>query len=216
MGTGRGYVWKGPYLVELQYINENESPEQIAKSSEPVLASLAKEIGAKLPGSAEKPASAQALPTAGLVNANAIQFYPKDPLGYANVGAGAMGFYKDGARRYRLIAIQRDDVDQAKDAMKTIKSKPGALPVTGLGDDAVQVVVQTAPEAAKVDWLLVRKGSLLAGVGDEELLLKPNDPPNAPARLTKDEAKDKMKAWLAAGAAAPAAAVDAGKAGNKK
>jgi hypothetical protein len=99
MGTGRGYVWKGQYLAELQYINENESPEQIAKSSEPVLAAIAKELGAKLPGANDKPASAKALPDANMVNANAIQFYPKDPLGFANVGAGAVGFYKDGARR---------------------------------------------------------------------------------------------------------------------
>src|SRR5258706_5668266 len=48
MGTRRGYVWKGAYLVELQYINENESPDEIAKSSQPGLASLAKEIGAEL------------------------------------------------------------------------------------------------------------------------------------------------------------------------
>ena len=209
MGTGRGYVWKGQYLAELQYINENESPEQIAKSSEPVLAALAKEIGTKLPGNAEKPASAKALPEANLVNANAIQFYPKDPLGFTNVGAGAVGFYKDGARRYRLVAIQRDDVEQAKDAMKTIKSKPGGLPIANLFDDAVHVVVQPTPEAAKAEYVVVRKGSLLAAAGDEDLLIKAGDSPEkqAAARLTKDEAIAKLKAWLTS--AAPP--VDAGK-----
>ena len=104
-----------------------------------------------------------------------------------------------------------DDAEQAKDAMKTIKAKPGSLPIANYFDDAVHVVLQTAPEAAKVEWLIVRKGALIAGVGDEELLLKPNDPPTAPARFTKDESKDKMKAWLS-GAPAPAAVVlDAGK-----
>jgi hypothetical protein len=198
MGTGRGYVWKGAYLAELQYINENESPEQIAKTSEPVLAAMAKEIGAKLPGTSDKPASAKALPEAGLVNANAIQFYPKEPLGFTNVGAGAVGFYKDGARRYRLVAIQRDDVEQAKDAMKTIKSKAGALPIAGLFDEAVHVVVQPAPEAAKAEYVIVRKGSLIAAAGDEDLLIKPGDSPDkqAAARLTKDEAIAKLKLWL--------------------
>src|SRR5690242_3875216 len=33
IGTGRAYVWRGAHLVELQYVNETESPEQMAKSS---------------------------------------------------------------------------------------------------------------------------------------------------------------------------------------
>jgi hypothetical protein len=199
-------VWKGAYLVELQYINENESPEQIAKSSEPVLTTLAKEIGAKLPGAADKPAAAKALPTENRISANAIQFYPKDPLGFANVGAGAVGFYREGTRRYRLVAIQRDDVDQAKDAFKTIRSKPGTLPVTTTFDEAVHIVVQPNPEAAKSEYLIVRKGSLIAGVGDEDLILKPGDAHDAPARLTKDESLAKLKAWLTSSAPAPAPA----------
>ena len=199
IGTGRGYVWKGLYLAELQYINENESPEQIARSSEPVLAALAKDIGAKLPGGPDKPASARALPLDGRVSANAIQFYPKDPLGFANVGAAAVGFYKDGAKRYRLVSIQREDVDQARDAMKTIRGKAGTLPVANLFDEAVRVVVQPAPEAAKVEYLFVRKGSLVAGVGDEDLVVRPGDSveKQAASRLTKDEGLAKIKSWLA-------------------
>src|SRR5258706_15333084 len=37
MGAGGGDVWEGADLVELQYINEKEAPDQIAKSSEPGL-----------------------------------------------------------------------------------------------------------------------------------------------------------------------------------
>jgi hypothetical protein len=207
MGTGRAYVWRGDEVAELQYINENESPEALAKSSDAVLAPLAKQIGAKLPGALEKPASAAALPTAGLVGPNAITYFTKDALGLPNVGAGAMGFYKDGERRYRLAAIQKGDADQAKDVMKTIRSRPGALPVPGPADDSVHVVLQASPESAKVEWLFTRKGALVAGAGDEELAIKPGDAPekqNA-ARLSKDEATAKLKAWLN-GAAAPSSA----------
>jgi hypothetical protein len=96
--------------------------------------------------------------------------------------------------------------------MKTIRSKPGSLPVAGLFDEAVHVVVQPSPEAAKAEYVIARKGSLIAGAGDEDLLIHAGDPPEkqAAARLTKDEASAKLKAWLA-GAATATAAADAGK-----
>jgi hypothetical protein len=207
IGTGRSYVWRGDELAELQYINENESPEELAKSSDAVLSALSKEIGSKLPSApfgADRPPAAAALPTASLVNANAVAYFTKDALGFPNVGAGAVGYYVDGGKRYRLAAIAKSDADQAKDVMKTIKSRPGAIPVAasmaGAADDAVHVVLQASPESPKVEWLFARKGSLVAGAGDEELAIHPGDPPEkqAAARLSKDDAVAKLKAWLGA------------------
>jgi hypothetical protein len=202
IGTGRAYVWRGTQLAELQYINENESPDQLAASSLAVLAPLAKAIGANIPGSLDKPPAAAALPLTNIVNRNAIAFFPKDALGVTGVGAGAVGYYKEGDRRYRLVAIEnaKSDVEQAKDVMKTFKAKPGSASVPGPGDESLHVVLQGAPEAPKVEWLLTRKGALVAGVGDEDALLKPGDSPDqqAKVRLTKDEALAKLKTWLAA------------------
>jgi hypothetical protein len=199
IGTGRAYVWRANQLAELQYINENESPDQLAASSLAVLAPLAKLIGANVPGAPDKPEAAAALPATNLVNKNAIAFYPKDALGITGTGAGAVGYYKDGARRYRLVAIPKADADQAKDVMRTLKAKPGSMAVPGPGDESLHVVLQAAADAPKVEWLFTRKGSLIAGVGDEETLLKAGDSPDqqAKVRLTKDEATAKLKDWLA-------------------
>jgi hypothetical protein len=205
IGTGRAYVWRANQLAEIQYINENESPDQLAASSLAVLAPLSKLIGANIPGPADKPAAAAALPATNLVNKNAIAYYPKDALGVVGTGAGAVGYYKDGDRRYRLVAIPKGDADQAKDVMKTLKSRPGSAAVPGPGDESLHVVMQATPDAPKVEWFVTRKGSLVAGAGDEETLLKAGDTPDqqAKVRLTKDEAIAKLKDWLA-GAASPA------------
>jgi hypothetical protein len=200
IGTGRAYVWRGDELAELQYINENESPEQLAKSSEAALTPIAQAIGAKLPGSLDKPASAAALTVTHLVGPNAITFFPKDALGVTGLGAGAVGYYKDGDRRYRLVAIQKADVDQAKDVMKMLKARPGSIVVPpASGDESLHVVMQANPDAAKVEWLFTRKGALIAGVGDEETLIRPTDAPDVQAkvRLTKEEAIAKLRDWLA-------------------
>ncbi|HEY2510377.1 MAG TPA: DUF6599 family protein [Polyangiaceae bacterium] len=198
IGTGRAYVWRGDELAELQYINENESPEQLAKSSEAVLTPLAQQMGAKLPGATDKPPAAASLPAAGMVSPNAVTYFPKDALGISNVGAGAVGYYKDGALRYRLLAIPKADAEQAKDVIKTFKAKAAGQPVTGAGDEAVHVVLRAAADAPKVEWLLARKGAQVVGIGDEESLLKPGDTADqqAKVRVPKDTAIAKLKAWL--------------------
>ncbi|WP_394832574.1 hypothetical protein LVJ94_39330 [Pendulispora rubella] len=213
LGNGRGYVWKGPYLAELTYLNEQESPEQITKSSAPVLTAIAEGLGGKLPGSADKPAAAQALPTANLVP-NGIQYFPKEVLGIARLGAGAVGYYKDGTKRYRIVSLVRDDADVAKDAMKLLRQRPGTLPVAQLADEALHLTLQDAPDRPKSEYVVARKGTIIFGVGDEDLVVKPGEPAEKQGelRLSKDEKIARLRTWILAAAGVPAApAADAGK-----
>ncbi len=212
IGTGRANVWRGQHLAELQYVNENESPEQLAKSSEAILTTVGKEIGDRLPGPTTLPTAAQLLPADKRV-ANGIVFHPKDVLGWPATGPGAVGYYKDGDRRWRVMSIVKDDADQAKDAFKTIKSKPGTLPVAATGDEAAHVVVPSSGEdkasAPKVEMLVARKGNVVWGVADEEYALREAaGPDREKARVSKEEAVAKMKELLAV--PAPAAATDGG------
>ncbi len=204
IGTGRAYVWRGQHLVELQYNNETESPEQLAKSSEAILSTLGKDIGSKLPGSTDAPKSAMALPRMGLLP-NGIVYSPKDVLGVSNLGAGAQGFYKEGEKRYRALAIAKDDGDQAKDVMKTLRGRAGAMPVKDLGDEAVEVVVSSSPTSPKLSFVVARKGSSVFGVGDEEYAVRGagGGEKEKAARLSKDDAVSHLKAWLTALPEAP-------------
>ena len=210
IGTGRAYVWRGQHLAELGYVNENESPEELAKSSEAILTTVAKEIGQRLPGPTTLPPAAQILPTESRVP-NGILLYPKDVFGWSGIGPGAIGFYKDGVRRWRVMSIVKDDAEQAKDVFKSIKSKPGSLPVPATGDEAIHAIVPMVGEdrgaGPKVEMFVVRKGNVVWGVGDEEYALRAaTGPDREKARLTKDEAIAKMKPLLAV--AAPSTARD--------
>jgi len=200
--------------AELQYVNENESPEQLAKSSEAILGTIGKELGQRLPGATTLPPAAQMLPAEKRVS-NGIVYHPKDVLGWNATGPGAVGFYKDGDRRWRVLAIVKDDAEQAKDAFKTIKAKPGTLPIPNTGDEAAHVVLPSAGEdkasAPKVEMLVARKGNVVWGVGDEEYVLRAaTGPDREKARLTKDDAVAKMKELLAI--PAPPAGAPAGSA----
>lgn len=190
IGTGRAYVWRGQHLAELQYVNEDESPSELAKSSDAILKTIAEEIGKRLPGPAELPPSAQILPEEKRIP-NGIVYQPKDILGFSGIGPAAMGYYKDGDRRWRVMAIVKDDAEKAKEAFKTIKSKPGSLPIANTGDEAAHVVVTPTKGGPKVEMLVARKGNVVWAVMDEELVLS-----DEKARLTKDEAIAKMKPLL--------------------
>jgi hypothetical protein len=202
IGTGRAYVWKGPYLAELQYNNEQESPEQLAKSSDVILSTLGREIGKRLPGASNKPEAAELLPLPDLLP-NAITYLPKDALDVAGAGSAAVGYYKDKDNRWRMIAMAPGDPGQAKDTMKIFRARPGALPIANLGDEAVHVVVQSSREAPKAEWLLVRKGPFVVGVGDESFSAKPGE---TPVHLSADFAMAKVRPWLASLGAAPSVA----------
>ncbi|MEO8797496.1 MAG: DUF6599 family protein [Polyangiaceae bacterium] len=197
MGTGRAYVWRGTYLVELTFLNESETPADMIKSSEQILPEVAKAVSEKLPGATDKPPSARALPEANMLP-NGIAYFPNDYLGLGKIGPAAVGYYKDGAKRYRLVAWQAPDVDHAKEIMKTIKGKQGALPVASLGDEAVLVALHDPPDAdTKNELIFTRKGSLVAGAGGEPLTAT-----DAATKATKDEKTSKLRAWLNASAAA--------------
>jgi hypothetical protein len=197
--SSNAYVWRGPYLAELTFVTEDTkmTPQQMAAANERATGAIAKDIGSKLPGPTDLLPSAAALPAASRIQLG-IAYHPKDALGLTGIGPVAVGYYKEGDKRWRSIAMVRADADAAKETFRAFKLRPGALPVKGLGDEAVQVVLQEAPDRAKAEYVVVRKGNAVEGIGDEELVLDPATPSEklAPLKLTKDEKIAKLGAWV--------------------
>jgi len=200
MSSSNAYVWRGPYLAELTFVTEDAkmTPEAMAVANERSTGSIAREIGSKLPGPLEPPGGAALLPVASRLPLG-IGYYPKDALGLTAIGPVAVGFYKDGEKRWRTVAIARSDAASAGEVFRAFKLRPGSTPLKGVGDEAAQVVLQEAADRAKADYVVARKGALVAAVGDEELVLDPGTPSDklAPRKLTKDEKLQKLGAWLA-------------------
>jgi hypothetical protein len=197
--SSNAYVWRGQYMVELTFVTEDAkmTPEAMARANERATGAIARDIGSRLPGAAEPPGAAATLPQASRIPLG-VSYHPKDALGLRAIGPVAVGYYKDGDKRWRSIAVSRD-LDGAKEVFRAFKLKAGSVGVKGLGDEAVQIVVQEAPERAKAEYFVARRGTLIAGVGDEELVLDPTTPTDrqAPLKLTRDEKMAKLAAWLA-------------------
>jgi Family of unknown function (DUF6599) len=197
--SSNAYVWRGLYLAELTFVTEDTkmTPQAMAQANELATGSIAKDIGSRLPGSTELPAAATALPTASRLPLG-IAFHPKDALGLTSIGPLAVGYYKEGDKRWRDVAIVRPDVDGAKEVFRAFKLEKGSLPLKGVGDEAVLVVLQEAPDRAKAEYAVARKGAMVAAIGDEELVLDPATPTEklAPLKLAREEKIAKLSAWL--------------------
>jgi hypothetical protein len=217
IGTGRAYVWKDTYLLELTYGSEQESPDALTASSAALLPEIARAIGDKLPGTSAKLPAAMLLPAEHLVPSGVL-YLPKNPLGLGNIGPLAMGYYKSGDDRYRVFAVARDNVDQAKDAMKTLRNRSGSKGASeaGLGEEALHLATGGGKDNPRTEWLVARKGSQILAVGDEEFALRLAGPKADAARVSKEAASARLKALLlqaptSAPTSAPASASASGK-----
>jgi hypothetical protein len=207
MSSSNAYVWRGAYLAELTFVTEDTkmTPEQMAAANEHSTGAIAKAIGSKMPGLTDPPGGASLLPTASRIPLG-VGYYPKDALGLTAIGPVAVGFYKDGEKRWRDVAIVRPDAAGAGEAFRAFKLRPGSTALKGVGDEAAQVVLQEAADRAKAEYLVARRGATVFAVGDEELVLDPGTPNDklAPKKLTKDEKQQRLAAWMAAVATPPA------------
>jgi len=193
LGTGIAYIWRGELVAELSYANELETPDQIKVTSAKVLPELARQIGDHLPGDVNPLPAVRLLPTERLVPMG-ISYAHRDALGVAGLGSGAIGYYQDGAARYRVVGLSRADEDSAKDVIGTLKKLPGAKGQKDLGFDAVAFSTREAEGAPQAEWLAGRSGGNVIIVGDEPLKLKAGA--DASAHLASDKRLALLKAAL--------------------
>jgi hypothetical protein len=199
LGLGNAYVWRGLYLAELTYNNETAAEAAMKAAGEKLLPPLIKEMGARIPGDTALPLAAAALPKDGLLPLG-VRFSTKDLLGASGVGPGAFGYYRAGAKRWRVASVARNDADQAKDVLSTLTKLPGAAREKYIGDGAVRVMLKDG-ESAPVEWVFARAGKQVLGVGDEPRVLRAGQTADEHAKvtLTKDEKIDRLKKILPGG-----------------
>lgn len=166
LGTGIAYVFRDRYVAELSYTNELESPTELRRTSKRVLPQIAKSIGEKLPGDATLPESAERLPEQGRIP-QGLAYEAADLFSISGLGSGAVGYYKEGKLRYRILCLVRPDEGSAKDVFGVFTEIDGASQVKKLGFDAVRFSLRSTEEGPKHEWLVGRRGNTLFGIGDE-------------------------------------------------
>jgi hypothetical protein len=210
LGSGMAYVFRGELVAELRYVHELESPDQIKASSARVLPPIASALGDKLPGERAPLPSVARLPSEQRIASGVVYEY-RDLLGVAGAGRGAVGYYKDGERRFRIFASVRPDDDSAKDVLKTLRKVEGAKPIKDSPLEAIVVGIREGEGAPKVEWVVGRSAGVVAGVGDEIFQLGGGAKSGAAGRLSDAEKLEKLRMVLrpAGSAVAPVPAAPA-------
>lgn len=198
LGLGNAYLWRGLYLAEITYSDESAAEAALKATSERLLPPLVKEMGGSLPGEPALPAAAAALPKDNLVPLG-IRYVVKDALGVSGIGGGAFGYYRDGEKRHRTLALVRTDGDQAKDILASLAKLPGASKEKGIGRDGAVRVMHKDGDGAPTEWFFARTDKTVYGVGDEARVLRSGmtAEEHAKVSLEKDEKIARLKKLLA-------------------
>ena len=202
LGTGSLVAWIGPYVLELSYVNTDESGDakKLKASGEKILPPIAKEIvskvAAKVASGATPPAAVAKLPQENMIPLG-ISFVLEKVLNVDGTKNAAFGHYKEGDKRYRFMVLARDDQDQAKDIVKTFAKSKGAQEEKSAGEGGVRLMVQEGEGAPKAEWVLARVGNVVVGVGDEPLALTAGGTAadHDKVSLSKDDKIKKLKAF---------------------
>lgn len=193
LGTGEAYVWRGLHVAQITYANTDEGRDAFARSSERALPGLARALGERIPGDREPPRAVALLPVEQRVP-NGASYVFDDVLGVKGVGGGALGYYADGQRRYRIAVIVRPDVDGAGDVIETFGRLPGAEKEELLPFPARAFTLRSGEGAPKARWWVAQAGAVVVAVGDEELVLGPTAKESEGRTLSRAELVARLRA----------------------
>ncbi len=158
------YAWRGNHVLELSYVSELESPEQRAASSVRILPELARALGERLVGPKEPLEEVQLLPTQNRLPLG-VSYEGDKLLGVAATGPGAIGHYRDGDKRYQVLASLRDDEQAALDLRETLGRAGFSRPIKK--KHAIEVRFPATSDTPAQRWVFAQRGNALIGVGDE-------------------------------------------------
>ena len=164
-GPARRTRSAAPYFLELTYSNDQETPEQMKKSSDAILTALAKDVAAQAPRRARRcPPSAKALPEAERIP-NGVLYYPKDLPRRGRRAAPAPSATTASAQALPASwPRRRDDAEQAKDVIHTLRGKPARCRSrTSATTRRSSWCSAARPSTPKIEWVVARKGGNLSG-----------------------------------------------------
>jgi hypothetical protein len=166
----RAAGWLGRYVVGLQYGDPPAPSEQRSADAAQRLPDALRRVLETLPNEPDLPLAVQKLPSAHRVPLGA-RLLLGDVLGIPGIGAGAIGYYRDGEKRWRVLAVVRPDADSARDVLGTLTQSPAVRPIRNAPLEAYAFTERRLPKEPYVGWVVGQRQEVIYGVGDEATAL---------------------------------------------
>jgi hypothetical protein len=180
--AGNVIGWRGRHVFRLRYSDARETLDQLLATAEQYLPELARQVSESLPDEAGLPEPVQRLPEAERLPFG-VRLVLGDALGVAGLGTSARGYYRDGDKRWRVLAMVRPDSESAKDVLGTLGRRPETKKIKGAPFDAVQFIERRLPSEPHVGWVVGQRGNVIYGIGDEATVLPEFMPARQEARV---------------------------------
>ena len=162
--------WLGRYVVSANYSDESAPTAERARDVAARLPELFRGLLEALPNEPTLPLAVQKLPASNRIPLG-VRLVQGDAFGVRGIGPGALGYYREGDKRWRVLSIVRPDADSAKDVLGTLGQNPAARPIRNAPLDALSFNERRLPREPHVGWVVGQRREVIYGVGDEATAL---------------------------------------------
>lgn len=184
MGVGMAYLWRGKQMIELTFLSDEATPEEVEKRSASVLPVLASKISELLIGPVAPESSVILLEELG-ADQLGVEVASDQLLGVAGTGAGSLGYFSKASTPHRILVAERPDETGAKDLLRLLRRAGVSKKLKGR---EVYRLRRTQEGRPPETWYLRRRGAWLFGVG-------PLSVDEQPELSTPDARKQKEKSF---------------------
>lgn len=184
-GVGTVVVWRGKDVVELTYVSEEETPEEIEARSPQILHPMALAVAAELVGPTEPERAVRFLEALG-VDDLGVSVLVEGMMGVSGTGPGAIGYFSKGPMPHRIAIAERRDKAGAGDLLGLLRRSGLAQKLKGR--DIIELR-QTREGASPETWYLRRNDDTILAVGPLE------EPGAVPETSTPADRKARKAAW---------------------
>lgn len=184
-GVGTVVVWRGKDVVELTYVSEVATPEEVETQSPKILHPMARAVAEELVGDVE-PERAVRFLEALTADKLGVSVLVEGLLGVSGTGPGAIGYFSKGATAHRIAIAERRDKAGADDLLGLLRRSGSGRKLKG--SDVIELRL-TREGAAPETWYLRRNDDTVLAVGPLD------EPEAAPETSTPSDRKAEQAAW---------------------
>lgn len=163
-GVGTIIVWRGKEVVELTYVSDEATPEEIEKQSPKVLQPLARAVAEELVGPSEPERAVRFLESLG-ADKLGVSVFVEGMMGVSGTGPGTMGYFSSGAMPHRIVLAERRDKAGADDLLGLLRRAGTGKKLEGR--DIIELRL-TREGASPETWYLRRNEEVVLALGPLE------------------------------------------------
>lgn len=159
-------AWRGRHVLWSRHVNVELPPSEEREAAARLLPGLVRALVRAIPPDEGLPSALRRLPETARLPL-AMRWSRGDALGVPGLGRGAVGHYRDGSKRWRVLALERPDAESAKDVLATLRRHPQVRKIKNAPLDAVELSERRLPSEPVVHWVIGQRGEMIYGIGDE-------------------------------------------------